>query len=62
MNLISLSKLPLSADEGWPELAQHRPGIFRILCFLVLPLSFVATGNALSCRNTSSRGLPAGRA
>lgn len=41
MNLISLSKLPLSADEGWPELAQRRPGILRILCFLVLPLSLL---------------------
>lgn len=41
MNLISLAKLPLSADEGWQELAQHRPRIAKVFLFLVLPLSLL---------------------
>lgn len=41
MTLLSLAKLPLSADEGWPELARHRPRITKVFLFLVLPLSLL---------------------
>jgi hypothetical protein len=41
MNLLALAKLPLSTDQGWPELAQRRPTIRSIFGFLVLPLSLL---------------------
>lgn len=41
MNLLALARLPLSADQGWPELARRRPTIRSIFSFLVLPLSLL---------------------
>ena len=41
MSLLSLAKLPLSADEGWPDLARIHPGILKVLLLLVLPLSLL---------------------
>ena len=41
MNLHALSRLPSSADVGWPDLIRARPGLLRIFAFLVLPLSLV---------------------
>lgn len=41
MNLISLAKLPLSANEGWPELRRHHPRIVKVFVSLVLPLSLL---------------------
>lgn len=41
MSLMSLAKLPLSADQGWPELARLRPGLLKVFCLLVLPLSLL---------------------
>lgn len=41
MNLMSLAKLPLSHEEGWPELARLQPGILKVFGLLVLPLSLL---------------------
>lgn len=41
MSLLSLAKLPLTADEGWPDLARLYPGVGRIFLLLVLPLSLL---------------------
>ena len=41
MNLISLSKLPFSTTQGWPELEKIHPRLFRVFAFLVLPLSLL---------------------
>ena len=41
MSLMSLAKLPLSADKGWPQLARLHPGILRVFLLLVLPLSLL---------------------
>jgi hypothetical protein len=38
MSLISLAKLPLSVDHGWPELARRHPGILKVLGLIALPL------------------------
>lgn len=41
MNLSSLAKLPLTADEGWPDLARLYPTVGRTFLLLVLPLSLL---------------------
>lgn len=41
MNLHALSRLPLSVDEGWPELMRMRPALSHVFALLVLPLSLV---------------------
>lgn len=41
MSLLSLAKLPLSADEGWPDLMRVHPGILKVFFLLVLPLSLL---------------------
>jgi hypothetical protein len=41
MKLNSFAKLPLCADEGWPELALRRPGILEVFVLVVLPLSLL---------------------
>lgn len=41
MDLISLVRLPLTADEGWPELARRRPPLDRFFISVVLPLSLL---------------------
>ena len=41
MDLVSVAKLPFSAERGWPELVRIRPGLPRLFAFLVLPLSLV---------------------
>jgi hypothetical protein len=41
MSLQSLAKLPLSADEGWPDLVRFHPGILKVLLLLVLPFSLL---------------------
>ena len=41
MSLLSLSKLPLSPEHGWPELAKSRPGLPGVFALLVLPLSLL---------------------
>lgn len=41
MSLLSFAKLPLSADEGWPDLVRIHPGILKVVLFLVLPLSLL---------------------
>lgn len=41
MSLISLSKMPLSADQGWPDIAKSHPGLWRVFALLVLPLSLL---------------------
>jgi hypothetical protein len=41
MNLQAMSRLPLSADDGWPELMRIRPSLARTFALLVLPLSLV---------------------
>lgn len=41
MSLLSLAKLPLSADEGWPDLARLYSGVGKIFLLLVLPLSLL---------------------
>ena len=41
MNLISLSKLPFSAVQGWPELEKIHPGLLKVFAFIVLPLSLL---------------------
>lgn len=41
MTLMSLAKLPLSAEEGWPALARLKPGILKVFLLLVLPLSML---------------------
>lgn len=41
MSLISISKLPLSAEQGWPELAKSHPGLLKVFALLVLPLSLL---------------------
>lgn len=38
MSPVSLVKLPLSAQEGWPELIRLRPGLLKVFGLLVLPL------------------------
>jgi hypothetical protein len=41
MNLISLSKLPFSTEQGWPELEKIHPGLLKVFAFIVLPLSLL---------------------
>lgn len=41
MNLYALSRLPVSAEVGWPDLIRTHPGLLRIFAFVVLPLSLV---------------------
>ncbi len=41
MNLISISKLPFSTAQGWPELEQVHPGLLKVFAFVVLPLSLL---------------------
>lgn len=41
MDLRTLAALPLSAQRGWPELLQARPGRWSLLLQLVLPVSLV---------------------
>ena len=41
MSPMSLYRMPLSAEQGWPELARSRPGLARLFLFLVLPLSLL---------------------
>lgn len=41
MNLISLSKLPFSTAQGWPELEKIHPGLLKVFSFIVLPLSLL---------------------
>ncbi len=41
MSLLSLAKLPLSTDQGWPELIRRHPGMLKVFSFLVLPLSLL---------------------
>jgi hypothetical protein len=44
MNLISLSKLPFSTEQGWPELEKIHPGLLKMFAFVVLPLSLLPPG------------------
>lgn len=44
MNLTSLSKLPLSSMEGWPELEKIHPDLLKLLAFVILPLSLLPPG------------------
>jgi hypothetical protein len=41
MNLISLSKLPFSTTQGWPELEKIHPGLLKVFALVVLPLSLL---------------------
>jgi len=41
VNLVTLVRLPLSAQEGWPELACARFRLLRLFLAVVLPLSLV---------------------
>ena len=44
MNLLSLSKLPISAAQGWPELEKIHPRLVKVFTFVVLPLSLLPPG------------------
>ncbi len=44
MNFISLSKLPLSAAQGWPELEKVHPRLLKVFAFIVLPFSLLPPG------------------
>jgi hypothetical protein len=44
MNLVSLSKLPFSTTQGWPELEKIHPGLLKVFAFIVLPLSLLPPG------------------
>jgi hypothetical protein len=41
MKLISLSQLPFSTAQGWPDLEKVHPGMFKVFAFIVLPLSLL---------------------
>ncbi len=41
MNFISLSKLPLSATRGWPELERIHPRLLKVFAYIVLPFSLL---------------------
>lgn len=41
MDLNTLARLPLTADEGWPELARRRPELHRLFFRVMLPLSLL---------------------
>lgn len=41
MKLSTLSHLPLSADQGWPEIERLHPRLARVFAFVVLPLSIL---------------------
>ena len=41
MSLISISKLPLTAEQGWSKLATSHPGLLKVFALLVLPLSLL---------------------
>ena len=41
MTLSSIYRMPLSADQGWPEVVTRHPGLVRLYLKLVLPLSLV---------------------
>jgi Yip1 domain len=41
MNLVSLAMLPLSTEQGWPELARLRPALVKVFALLVLPLALL---------------------
>lgn len=44
MNLISLSKLPFSTAQGWPDLEKIHPRLIKVFAFIVLPLSLLPPG------------------
>lgn len=41
MKLTVLSHLPLSADQGWPEIERIHPRLLKLFAFIVLPLSLL---------------------
>ncbi len=41
MKLSALSRLPLSADQGWPEIERLHPRLIKVFAFIVLPLSIL---------------------
>lgn len=41
MNIASLAKLPLSTEQGWPELARRRPALLKVFALLVVPLALL---------------------
>lgn len=41
MDLYTLAALPLSAERGWPELLRARPGGWRLLLQIVLPVALL---------------------
>ena len=41
MNLLSLSRMPVSSEDGWPELVRKHPGVDQVFVFVVLPLSLL---------------------
>lgn len=41
MKLSTLARLPLSAEQGWPEIERLRPQLVKLFAFIVLPLSLL---------------------
>lgn len=41
MKLSTLTRLPLSTDEGWPEIERLHPRLIKLFAFLVVPLSML---------------------
>jgi hypothetical protein len=41
MSMLSLSRLSMSPEYGWPELARERPSLAKVFALLVLPLSLL---------------------
>lgn len=41
MKLSTLHRLPLTADQGWPEIERLHPRLIRLFAFIVLPLSLL---------------------
>lgn len=41
MSILTLSKMFVSSNKGWPELAVIHPSVAKIFAFLVLPLSML---------------------
>lgn len=41
MNILSLPRMVLSSQAGWPELEETQPSIVKIFAFVLLPLSLI---------------------
>ncbi len=59
MKLSTLTHLPLSADQGWPEIERMHPRFVKLFAFIVLPLSLLPPLMLLYAGNAHPEMFPA---